>query len=160
MAAVRIPQAPGRRFWVPCEWIEEQDWRRRADPRYSVHEVAKFFFAMSPSWLRLHLTVREGYPQTSFVLDGQPMEFARRPLQCKVCKGRGKPKGTNLDCRNCEGKGTVEPPDGQDTGRVFLLSDIEPMALSLRKLTFIDDGRLAHIIDVVIAEGTLYGLIK
>jgi hypothetical protein len=110
--------------------IVSRDWRRSAIPAYSVHEVAKFF-AMSPSWIRLMLTPDEEHPNTYFVNeDGSRMEFRRRDPD--------------------------KPADR--SARLFLLSDIEPMAISLFRFHRITGKRLNQIRNVVQAIADLYNL--
>lgn len=76
------------------------DKSNRPVPRYSVQEAAKFFFASGPDWLRWrmrpddkkakdeqgnpildehgnHVMVEGEHPHGYFVLDGEPIEFAR-----------------------------------------------------------------------------------
>jgi hypothetical protein len=111
--------------------IVSRDWGRGQIPAYSVHEVARVFFAMSNSWIRLKLTPDEEHPGTWFVHeDGSAMVFRR--------KDPGKP----------------------DSARQFLLSDIEVMARSLFRFHSIDGKRLAKILKVVKAQADLYGLLE
>jgi hypothetical protein len=109
--------------------IISRDWRRKQAPFYSVSDVAKFFFGMSASWLRLKLTPEPHRPKTSFVRNGEPMEFRRRD------------------------------PGKTDSARVFLLSDIEPMARSLHEFGDIGTQRLVQILDVVRSQVQLYELL-
>jgi hypothetical protein len=55
-----------------------RNWHRRQMPTYRVEEVAKFFFGMSASWLRLKLTTDKEHPDTWFVFNGKRMEFRRK----------------------------------------------------------------------------------
>lgn len=120
---------PAPRFMVTDAMILSRDWQRKAGPFYSVHEVAKMFFAMSPSWIRLKLTPDDDHPDTWFVRpDGTPMVFRRRN------------------------------PDKEDSARVFTLADIEPMAYSLRRFGAIGHTRLRQVVRVVQAEADLYDL--
>lgn len=110
--------------------ILAQNWDRKPTPAYSVHEVAKLAFGMSSSWLRLKLSDKQpGRPETSFVgADGRRMSFRRKD------------------------------PANPMSARVFLLSDIEPMARSLHSFGDIDDDRLALILEFVIHQASLFDL--
>lgn len=120
-----------RQYMVTDAMIVSRDWRRRAAPFYSVHEVAKVFFAMSSSWVRLKLNPEPGRPQGSFLdEDGAAIVFRRRN------------------------------PDKADSARVFTLADVEKMAYSLHDLTDIDSARLAQVLRLVEAEARLYGLFE
>lgn len=106
-----------------------RNWDRGAAPVYRVSEVAKFFFCMSASWLRLRLNPDEEHPNTWFTWpDGSRMEFRR------------------------------SDPD-TTSSRLFLLSDIEPMVDSLLKYGMITNDRAVRILDVVRAEAELYRLL-
>ena len=113
---------------VTEEMISGRDWERKAGPFYRVNDVAKVFFGMSSSWLRLKMKPDKGHPDTWFTVNGKPMEF-RRLDETKT-----------------------------DSARVFWLSDIEPMAYSLYALESIDERRLNEILDVVRATASLYRL--
>lgn len=118
-------------YMVTEAMILSRDWRRRQAPFYSVHEVAKAFFGMSSSWLRLKLTPEDGRPATSFTWpDGTRMEFRRRN------------------------------PENTHSARVFTLADIEPMARSLHRFGDIDARRLAQILRIVQAQADLYDLFE
>jgi hypothetical protein len=120
---------PSRDYLVTEAMIITRDWRRRQAPFYSVHEVAKVFFAMSNSWLRLKLNPEPGRPDTSFVReDGKPMEFRRRN------------------------------PAKSDSARVFTLADVERMAYSLHDFGDISPARLVQILSLVRDEAELFGL--
>ena len=109
--------------------IVSRDWRRKAAPFFSVHEVAKIFFAMSSSWLRLKLNPEPGRPHGSFLdVHGKPMVFRRRD------------------------------PEKSDSARVFTLADVEQMAHSLNELGDIDSARLAQVLRIVHAVADLFGL--
>lgn len=124
------PEPVSLEFMVTESMIDERDWTRSQVPVFRVSEVAKFFFGMSESWLRLKMRPDEKHPNTWFVnADGTPMEFRRKD------------------------------PDKSDSERVFLLSDIEPMAWSLVRFNSIGSLRLAHILRIVQAVGVLYELI-
>lgn len=104
---------------------------RGQSPTYRVDEVAKLFFGMSASWLRLNLRADDDYPETHFTYaDGTRMNFRR------------------LD------------PGKTDSAREFILPDIAPMALSLFRFGSIDGIRLGRILRIVEAEAVLYGLIE
>jgi hypothetical protein len=110
--------------------IEARDWSRGARPTYHINEVAKIFFAMSASWLRLRLKADDDHPETWFVNpDGTRMQFRRND------------------------------PEKAVSARVFWLSDIEPMVWSLVRFGGIETHRLAHVLRVVEAEGVLYELL-
>ena len=108
--------------------LETRNWHRLQAPFYRVEEVAKFFFGMSASWLRLHLTPDSDHPQTWFVKNGAQMEFRR------------------------------SNPSKADSSRVFWLSDIQPMAESLHAFGKISNIRLSKILVLVQAEADLYKL--
>src|SRR5690348_1215012 len=110
-------------YMVTEAMIVSRDWRRKAAPFYSVHEVAKIFFAMSSSWLRLKLNPEPGRPHGSFLdVHGKPMVFRRRD------------------------------PDNSHSARVFTLADVEQMAHSLHEFGDIDSARLAQVLRLVQAE--------
>lgn len=116
-------------YMVTEAMIVSRDWRRKQAPFYSVHEVAKVYFAMSSSWLRLKLNPEPGRPEGSFLDEhGKAMVFRRRD------------------------------PDKADSARVFTLADVERMAYSLWELGDIDSKRLSQILNLVKAEAALYGL--
>lgn len=71
------------------------------EPNFTVHETAKLFFGKSSSWLRLRMRRTDDYPASWLVLDGVPMEIRRKD------------------------------PDDPGSARLFVLSDIEPMARSM-----------------------------
>jgi hypothetical protein len=110
--------------------ILSRSWYRRQAPIYQVEVVARVFFAMSASWLRLKLNPDREHPETWFVVNGHRMEFRRRN------------------------------PDKSDSARVFWLSDIEKMAYSLYDFGAIDGPKLALVLQVVQAEAFLYGLFE
>lgn len=124
-----VPAEQALAFMVTEEMIVGREWGRNQAPVYRVSEVAKVFFGMSESWLRLKLRPDDQHPETWFVLHGQRMDFRRKN------------------------------PDKSDSERVFLLSDIEPMAWSLRRFGVIDPKRLAAILWLVEAEASLFGLL-
>ena len=116
-------------YMVTEAMIVSRDWRRKQAPFYSVHEVAKVYFAMSSSWLRLKLNPEPGRAEGSFLDEhGKAMQFRRRD------------------------------PDKSDSARVFTLADVERMAYSLWELGDIDSKRLSQILGLVKAEAALYGL--
>ena len=119
--------APAR--LVTEEMITRRDWGRGQVPVYRVSEVAKVFFGMSESWLRLKLRPDDKHPDTWFTWSGEKIEFRRKD----------------------PGKG--------DSERVFLLSDMELMAWSLRRYKGISAIRFAHVLRVVEAQAYLYGLL-
>lgn len=119
---------PEQPYLVTEAMILTRSWHRRQMPKYKVDEVAKVFFAMSASWLRLKMNPDPDHPETWFVKDGKRMVFRRAD------------------------------PDKTDSARVFVLSDIEPMARSLYTFGAIDAAKLAKVLDIVAAEATLYGL--
>jgi hypothetical protein len=123
-----LPDFPG--YMITEEMIAARDWTRGARPTYHMNEVAKFFFAMSSSWLRLRLKADENHPETWFVNpDGTRMRFRRND------------------------------PDKAVSARVFWLSDVEPMVWSLVRFGGIDPDRLARVLRVVEAQGVLYELL-
>ena len=116
-------------YMVTEAMIVSRDWRRKQAPFYSVHEVAKVYFAMSSSWLRLKLNPEPGRPEGSFLDEhGKAMQFRRRD------------------------------PDKSDSARVFTLADVERMAYSLWELGDIDSVRLTQILNLVKCEAELYRL--
>jgi len=124
-----LPDFPG--FMITEEMIEARDWSRGARPTYHMNEVAKFFFAMSASWLRLRLKADDEHPETWFVnSDGTRMEFRRND------------------------------PNRATSARLFWLSDIEKMAWSLIRFGGIEPDRLARVLRVVEAQGVLYELLS
>jgi hypothetical protein len=124
-----VPAEAAPAFMVTEDMIVGRDWGRNQVPVYRVSEVAKVFFGMSESWLRLKLRTDDAHPQTWFVLHGQRMDFRRKD------------------------------PGKTDSERVFLLSDIEPMAWSLRRFGVISPLRFAKILRIVEAEAYLYELL-
>jgi hypothetical protein len=121
--------APQERTYMVTEaMVLGRKWHRRQAPFYRVEGIARTFFAMSASWLRLKMAEDAEHPETWFVRDGKRMRFRR------------------------------SNPDKPDSARVFTLADIEPMAYSLHDFGAIDSARLALILRVVQAEAALYGL--
>lgn len=126
---MKVPAEASYSPMVTEEMIDGRDWGRGALPVYRVAEVAKFFFGMSESWLRLKLRADEDHPDTWFVYQGKRMDIRRKK------------------------------PDKDDSERVFTLADIELMALSLRRFGAISPIRFAQILRIVEAEAYLYGLL-
>jgi hypothetical protein len=126
---MKVPAEASYAPMVTEEMIDGRDWGRGAVPVYRVAEVAKFFFGMSESWLRLKLRPDEDHPDTWFVYRGRRMDIRRKD------------------------------PDKDDSERVFTLADIEPMAVSLRRFGAISAIRFAQILRIVEAEAYLYGLL-
>ncbi len=62
----------GQKVATSWEWV----W-----PNYTVSEVAKFFFALGPHWLRwrYHPSRSDRFPEGYFVLDGEKLEEKRTP---------------------------------------------------------------------------------
>jgi hypothetical protein len=116
-------------FMVTEAMFDARDWSRGQRPVYRVDEMAKFFFGMSASWLRLKLKADKEHPETWFVVRGKRMDFRRND------------------------------PDKGDSARVFILADVEPMAWSLFTFGAIDYIRLAQILRIVQAQAILYGLL-
>jgi hypothetical protein len=81
------------------------------DPHFNVEETAKVWFGMSGSWLRFRMRPNAEHPMTWLVADGKPIEILRK-----------------------------DPADEQ-SHRVFVLSDIEPMAWSLYEFELADITR-------------------
>jgi hypothetical protein len=75
---VAATASPLRRYIVTDAMMMARDWHRRQRPTYRVEEVAKFFFGMSASWLRLKLNPDKEHPDTWFTVEGRRMEFRRR----------------------------------------------------------------------------------
>jgi hypothetical protein len=106
-----------------------RDWERHQAPFFKVEEVAKVFFGMSASWLRLRMSADAEHPNSWFTYpDGRRIEFRRAD------------------------------PDKTDSARVFLLSDIEPMVDSLVKFGRINNARAVRIKEVVRAIAAVYNL--
>jgi hypothetical protein len=122
------PETDHPKYMVTEEMLHARNWYRRQGPFYRAEEVAKFFFGMSASWLRLKWSPDADHPETWFVQDGKRMVFRR----------------------SNPGKGV--------SARVFFLSDIEPMAYSLHRFGAISGARLARILTIVQAQAALYGL--
>lgn len=130
MTAEHVPAEAAPAFMVTEAMIDERDWGRSQIPAYRVSEVATVFFAMSESWLRLKLRDDKDHPNTWFTApDGERIDFRRKD------------------------------PDKSDSERVFLLSDIEPMAWSLHRFGAISAIKLAHVLRVVEAQAVLFGLL-
>lgn len=117
-------------YMVTEEMINARDWSRGQRPFFSVDQVAKVFFGMSASWLRLKLKPDKKHPETWFV----------------------NPDGTRMDFRR-------NKPEQSDSSRVFALSDVEQMAWSLVRNGGIKPEKLGHVLHVVEAVAILYGLI-
>ena len=87
-------------------WVQPDmiplDRKGLPSPAFTVHETARLYFGMSSSWLRVKMRRTDRYPLSQLVLDSQPMEIRRKY------------------------------PDKAESARLFVLSDIEPMAFSLR----------------------------
>lgn len=108
--------------------IESRSWRRKQAPKYRVEEVAKVFFGMSASWLRLKMSPDKEHPETYFTDEhGRRMEFRRSDPE-------------------------------KMSARVFWLSDIEPMAESLLRYESIARIKYARVLNVVQAQAALYEL--
>lgn len=120
--------SPPRKRIVTDAMIESRSWRRKQAPKYRVEEVAKVFFGMSASWLRLKMSPDEKHPETYFTSeDGTRMEFRRSDPE-------------------------------KMSARVFWLSDIEPMAASLMRFRSISRIQYVRVLDVVQAQAALYQL--
>lgn len=130
IADLNAPSGTAYAPMVTEEMIAERDWNRSQLPAFRVSEVAKVFFGMSESWLRLKLRPDESHPNTWFV----------------------NPDGTRMDFRR-------KDPENSNSERVFLLSDVELMAWSLVRFGSIDGLQLANILRIVQAVGVLYELI-
>lgn len=116
-------------YMVTEAMLLSRSWERHQAPFFKVEEVAKVFFGMSASWLRLRMSADAEHPGSWFTYpDGRRIEFRRAD------------------------------PDKTDSARVFLLSDIEPMAYSLHKYGRITAARLARILEVVRAIAAIYNL--
>ncbi|MCW2929887.1 MAG: hypothetical protein JWM19_849 [Actinomycetia bacterium] len=114
---------------VTDDMMAGRTWHRKQGPFFRVEELAKIFFGMSSSWLRLKLNPDPDHPLTWFVTeDGTRMEFRRRD------------------------------PENSASARVFWLSDVEPMLWSLREFGAIDSARVVLVLRVVEAVARLYGL--
>jgi hypothetical protein len=119
---------PRFEIMVTEEMIESRDWDRKAGPFYRVNDVAKVFFGMSSSWLRLKMKPDKNHPDTWFTVNGKPMDFRR------------------LDDAK------------SDSARVFWLSDIELMAYSLYAFKWEDEKKLDKVLAIVRATADLYDL--
>jgi hypothetical protein len=67
----------GRDYWVYDEMLPVDKRDGLHVPRYTVKEVAVFFFARSADWLRWRSRPAPGHPQGYFVLDGEVLEPSR-----------------------------------------------------------------------------------
>lgn len=125
-----LPVTSGEPDYMVTEaMLLSRNWDRKQAPFFHVEEVAKFFFGMSASWLRLRMAADAEHPNSWFTHpDGRRIEFRRAD------------------------------PDKPDSARVFLLSDVEPMAHSLHRLGKISSARLAKILEVVRAVAQVYSL--
>jgi hypothetical protein len=131
MTQARAAAEDAPAFMVTEQMIDERNWERGQAPFFRVDTVAKVFFGMSASWLRLKLKADKEHPDTWFVHQGKRMDFRR------------------------------SDPDRTDSARVFTLADIEPMAWSLYRFgaANFDSIRLAKILRIVQAVAILYKLI-
>ena len=121
---------PERTYMVTEAMIVSRNWHRRQVPVFRVETVARVFFAMSASWVRLKMNPDPEHPQTWFVRDGKAMVFRR------------------------------SDPDKARSARVFTLADIEPMAYSLADFGAITSGKLVQVLSIVQAIAILYGLFE
>lgn len=110
--------------------IEARSWHRKQRPVYRVDEMAKFFFGMSASWMRLKLNPDKNHPETWFTDEHDNRMVFRRSDPEKA------------------------------SARLFWLSDVEPMAASLLKYGAITRAKYAHSLNVVQAQAALYELDK
>lgn len=116
-------------YMVTEAMVLSRDWERHQAPFFKVEEVAKVFFGMSASWLRLRMSADAEHPNSWFTYpDGSRIEFRRAD------------------------------PDKTDSARVFLLSDIEPMVDSLVKYGRLNNLRAVRIKEVVRAIAVVYNL--
>jgi hypothetical protein len=105
-------------------------------PSFPVKVVAQVFFGQNSDWLRWRMrpdapskkTGEQRFPDGYFVLDGEPLEFKRKP--------------TDHDAT---------------TARYFTLADIERMGAALAQQSLIDGTKLAHIVLMVRTCARLYG---
>lgn len=112
-----------------------------ANPHFTVSEVAKFFFARSPHWVRWRQD--KGY----FVLDGKPVGINR-----KVPK-------KNADGPVLNEKGDPEfeiVAGGSEGARIYTLDDVEKMAYALAERQAIDGQKLQQILRLVDAQARLW----
>lgn len=128
---------PDRLFWVMPDMIP-QDKYGRPKLKFTVDQVAKFFFGYSGSWLRLKMKPDANHPDTYFVLGGERMEFNREASY-------GKP---------------AEARENDLSARFFTLADIEPMAYSLFAFGAITHDRLVAVINLVKWEARLHGTLE
>src|SRR5262245_46041500 len=127
---------PDRDFWLYDEMFRKDEKTGMPIPSFPVKVVAQVFFGQNSDWLRWRMrpdapSKKDGtqkYPEGYFVLDGEPLEFKRRP-------------------------GVAD----ETTARYFTLADIERMAHALGQQGLIDGGKLAHIILMVRTCARLYG---
>ena len=111
-------------------------------PHFTVSEVAKFFFARSPHWVRWRQD--KGY----FVLDGKPVGVHR-----KVPKKSARPgeEDDGLDYTIVNG--------GNEGSRIYTLEDVEKMAYALADMQAIPGEKLRQVLRLVDAQARLWGYI-
>lgn len=130
---------PGRRFWLDDEMFSTDEKSGMVVPHFSVQETAKVFFGKGPDWLRWRMRPdkpnyegAQKFPDGYFLLDGEPMDFKRKP--------------------------GVKGGFDDNTARYFTLADIERMAHALTQVGAMDGMRLAHIVLMVRTCARLYGV--
>lgn len=140
--------APARPVLVTEDMILSRDWRRRPKPAYKVSVVAEVFFAMSASWLRLHLSKGD-----------DPATWKPRPV---INKKTGKPTGKMTKIRKPGVLSDMEfrriDPESEASARLFLLSDVLRMADRLHERGKISPRKMARCLNMIAAQADLYGL--
>jgi hypothetical protein len=131
---------PGRRFWLDDSMFAFDEKTQMIIPHFSVQETAKVFFGKGPDWLRWRMRPdkpndvgNQRFPEGYFLLDGEPMDFKRKPTSRR---GRS----------------------DDNTARYFTLADIERMAHALTQVGAMDGVRLANIVMMVRTCARLYGV--
>jgi hypothetical protein len=103
------------------------------EPHFTVSEVAKFFFARSPHWVRWRED--KGY----FVLDGKAVGVSRK-------------------VKNAEGESVIVQGGGEGA-RIYTLDDVEKMAYALAERQAIPGEKLQQVLRLVDAQARLWGYI-
>lgn len=140
--------APAWPVLVTEDMILSRDWRRRPKPAYKVSVVAEVFFAMSASWLRLHLSKGD-----------DPATWKPRPV---INKKTGEATGKMTKIRKPGVLSDMEfrriDPESEVSARLFLLSDVQRMAERLRDRGKISPRKMARCLNMIAAQAALYGL--
>ena len=126
-----------------------------AEPRFTVSEVAKFFFARSAHWIRWR--ERRSY----FVLDGDRTCPHEEPQTVEGSKG---PKTVYLTwvedgkCTRCGGR-AVGDNRTSEGARYYTLADAEEIAHALAQRGAISGSQLRTTLQIIQATARNYGYI-